>query len=192
MIASFDLRTYKKICCVRLCSFALDIDPPPPPTPPRELVDLTKKLDPTRPVTFACNQKYNTDKAVSIPPPSPSLFPSSSPLPSPSLSPSPLPPPSPPRSPCHCSTYVLLRGVRFSSPIDSVHGRDLYQSLLWLVLQRWTLGDHQALFCYWAGHLVWDTQEANDYHRVRCRNHCWHTHGKFSTVVMASVSILVH
>ncbi len=31
----------------------------------RQLVDLTKKLDPTRPVTFACNQAYNSDRAVS-------------------------------------------------------------------------------------------------------------------------------
>ncbi len=30
----------------------------------RQLVDLTKKLDPTRPVTFACNQAYNSDRAV--------------------------------------------------------------------------------------------------------------------------------
>ena len=33
----------------------------------RQLVDVTKKLDPTRPVTFACNQAYSSDKAVSSP-----------------------------------------------------------------------------------------------------------------------------
>ena len=35
------------------------------PLTSRKVIDHTRSLDPTRPVTFACNQAYNTDRVVS-------------------------------------------------------------------------------------------------------------------------------